>query len=875
MRPLPALVSWLLGRAVPRQRRDEVIGDLASDYAAMRARRSGAASLAWLTRETTSLFFAYVTAPIRRALDSAPLWLRDLQLTGRSLRRAPVAALAAAAMLATGLVALAVTFGLAQTLLLRPVSAAHGDALRRIGAMDQQGRLAFRLSYPEWQVIAERLARTTHTTIVNMQPIVTRVGGADLQTMAEVVDGGFFALIGTPLAIGRPLLSTDDLPGAPPAAVISEPFWRRQFAASPDALGQTLIINGHAFAIVGVARAIGSSSALGASVDAWLPLAHGDAVLNRGWRHDPRARWFTAFALPAADLAAVDAGLAVATRDLIGLHPELWRDRRLTTVDGRVLTGAQRTTVMTLLLVLGGLALLILVTAAANLAGVLLARTASLRRQIAIHLSIGASRAAIVRRQLLEGAAIGAAAAAVALALYTWVRAVLTEIALLPTLSLRLDLPLDAGVLSAVATAGVAAGALLSAGPAVWASRLELSPSMHDGGARTSGGRGFRRARRVLVTAQVALSFALIVGAALFMRTLAAMENVDLGFARDGLMAMDFDLEPSGMQTGGLAGAARDVLTRVEAMPGVVAAAMSNRAPVDQSTPAVRVRTSAEATAAVTEATFYLATDRYFSTVGLPLVAGRPFTRDESATAAPVVIVNQSLASRLRGDGDVVERQLFLGDETTPVRIVGIARDSRYRSLSEAARAHVYRPTPPALGLTLLVRTTDVDPHGALGAVQRVLDGTGPGVVGFFPRTLDDHLAIDLLPTQAAVSAATTLGSVALALSAVALYGLVAWFVELRRREIAVRLALGAAVWDVRRLVLREALAAAAPGILAGAVVAAALASGARRVLFGVTPLDPVAFAAGAVGLLMIVGVATYLPARRATAIDPAATLRG
>ena len=205
--------------------------------------------------------------------------------------------------------------------------------------------------------------------------------------------------------------------------------------------------------------------------------------------------------------------------------------------------------------------------------------------------------------------------------------------------------------------------------------------------------------------------------------------------------------------------------------------------------------------------------------------------------------------------------------------MVGVAADAKYRSIADAGASHVYRPAPAGFNLTLLVRTAD-NPRLALVAVQGVLDGVGPGVVGFFPRTMDDHLAVELLPARVAAAAATGLGAVGLLLSGVCLYGLTSWLVERRRREIGVRLALGARPSAVVRLVVAQAAWAAAPGVAAGAVLAAALSVAVRARLFGVGPLDPWAFAIGAIAMIAVVVLAALAPSARASRIDPVAILR-
>jgi predicted permease len=369
------------------------------------------------------------------------------------------------------------------------------------------------------------------------------------------------------------------------------------------------------------------------------------------------------------------------------------------------------------------------------------------------------------------------------------------------------------------------------------------------------------------------MSLALVVGAALFSRSLDTLAKVDAGFDRSRLVAMDFDVEPSSVPASTLPALAREAMARVSLIPGITGVAMSNRAPIDQSTPAVEV-SAGDGAMRVGDVSMYLATPDYFDTIGLPLVSGRGFTQVETDANADVVIVNEALANRLFSRGDAIDRTLTLAGDRTAMRVVGVARNSKYRTLAEPTRPHIYRPTAPQLSLTLLARTSG-DPYEALRTIQQTLDAIGPGLVGFFPRTLTDHIEVDLLPTRAAAAAAQWLGTLALGLAGVGLCGLVSWFVELRRREIGVRMALGASARDVRTLIVRQTLGAAWPGMVLGLLLAVALASLARSALFGVTPLDPVAIAAAIAALAALVTIASYLPTRRATRIDPATALRG
>ncbi|MGE0815495.1 MAG: ABC transporter permease [Vicinamibacterales bacterium] len=868
--PMPRAVVALLVWVVPGRHLADVLAELGSDYARIRRRQWRVIADGWLVWEAVKLTVAFALAAPGRLRSVAPLWYRDAQLMTRGLRRAPVAMLGAAATLAIGFLAVMITVGLTETLLLRPVSSTYGFELRRLATVDARGGDGYRLSFVELEVIREHVGDAGRISSANLQPVVLRADGADTQTMIEAVDGAYFDLVGTRMVAGRGLMATDDRAAAPPVAVVSEALWHRRFGADRSLLGRAIRVNGAAFTVVGIIAASGSASVIGSGVDAWTPLAHADAVLNPGWRTDQDARWFAGFVLPARSVAEIDARLAAAAAELARRQPERWRDRTLVARDGSVLVGRDRARVTTLLWTLGGLSLLILGAGAAGVGGALTARAAAARVQTAIHLSMGAGRVAVARRLVFEGAALGWIGGALALGLYVWMRRYLEEVALLPTLSFRLDLPLSTAGLAAAWVAAVVAGALLAVAPAVRASTIDTVAALAGGSRSVIGARS--RTRRLLVSAQVAVSTVRVVGAALFSRSLESLAAEDVGFPRAGLVAMDFDLEPTGPAVEGRGRLAREVLRRTAAVPGVLATAMSNRAPIDPSTPTVAVRPGRGA-ALVGDVSVNLVTEGYFVTVGLPLVAGRAFTQEECDRGADVVVVNETLVGALWPGDDAVGRSLVVGTDQRELRVIGVARDSKYRSMAETGRMHLYRPTPPGFGATLLARGAG-DPREALLALQAALDGVGPGVTGFFPRTLDDHLEIELLPTRAAAAAASLLGSLALLLSAAGLYGLVAWTVEQRHREIGVRIALGARPVDLVRLVVAEACASVGPGVLAGVLLAAGLAAAVRTGLHGIAPLDPVSFGIAVVALLAVVGVASWVPSRRAARVDPAVALR-
>lgn len=863
---LPRPVPWIVRAVVPGDRADSVLADLEDDHLRHQ-------SATWLLRETLSLTVAYLGARMARWPRLLTAVMRDGQMVMRGFRRGAAPLVTAAALLAVGDAAVLLAGALAEQLLLRPVSALHGAALRRVVTVDRQGRTMTRFSYPELQQIRDQVAESGEMAAVYLTPVVIRSNNADTQTMAEIVDGRYFALTGIQPVVGRVLVASDERPDAAPVAVIAEPFWRRRLDATPHVLGARIELNGAAYTVVGVADTMGSSSFLGASVDAWVPLGHADPIVNPGWRTNVGERWFTLFVLPYLGGPALESRLALAADALSRAHADPWRDRRLETADATVLIGSQRSAARMLALILGGLATLIMLAAGANVTGVLIARAAASQRAAAIHMSIGAGRGVVLRRQLLEGAFLGFGAGLLALLLYAWARTQLAEVTVLPTLALRLDLPLSGSMILMTIAAGSTLGLMLAIAPALWSTRLDLAQSLRGGDSRIGAGLLVARSRRALVSAQVCVSIVLLVGATLFVRSLNALVHADLGFPRDRLVAMDFDLEPVMRTDGRVPALGRAALTRISSLPQVEAAAMSNRAPVDTSTPTVEVRLPGHVLPAASDVTMYLATDAYFATVGIPITLGRAFSEAESLANADVVIINQSLAARLWPGESPLDRALRVSSDDRLRRVVGVARDAKYRTLTELATAHVYLPTPPALGLTLLARVIG-DPREAMRAMQTELNAIGPGVVGFFPRTMDDHLAVQLLPARVAAQAAAALGALALLLSGVALYALVAWFVVMRRREIGVRMALGASPAEVRRLVVGQAVWSAWPGAVVGLVLAMALAAAARSALAGVSAMDPVALAVGVGGIVLMVIAAAYGPSRAATQVVPLEALR-
>jgi putative ABC transport system permease protein len=882
---LPAWSVRLLTTTLPVRTAGAVIGDLTEDFTARAARSGVAHARRWLVRETFSIVGTYLAgrvtgrlSPLALARDLAQprgAW-RDLTQAMRSLGRSPGFTLLASLTLGAGLTTLIVTLGLVDALVVRPISLAHAETLRRIVIIERGGRQSLRVSNVERERIAQAASGIFAIAAASLQPALVRTEERSFQTLAEVVTGNYFSVLGARPVHGRLLAQGDDAAGAPAVAVISDAWWRG-LGRPPDILGRSIRVNSAAFTIVGVAPAVGTSSFLGASVDVWVPIAVSDAMMNPGWRTRLDERWFVLLARleQARDQAAADTALAHARDDLTRAIPDPWRDRRLRTAPPTVLVGSQRAMASRLAALLIGVAFMALAVVCTNVAALFFVRGATGRRAAAIRLSLGAARGAVLRQALCEGVLLSLGAAAFALVFYVAFRRALADVTILPTLSVRLDLPLTPDLVLMTTAAAVCGGVMLAVGPAWWLARVQVGRALRDQSGPISGGASVPRIRRALIAAQMAAALVLAVHAATLSRAMGRLEAIDIGVASDRLLAMDLDLEP--LDRAGRGGAVSgalvdDLLHRVRALPGVSSAAMASRAPVDWSTPTVDVvHVGSEAEARLRDVTFYAITPGYFDTVGLPLVRGRTFGDED--VGHDLVIVNETLGRALRTDGDVVGRTIRLEPQGRLARVIGVARDSRYRSLTESSQSHLYLPTKPGFGLALLIRT--VGPPGAMATtVQHALDSVGPGVQGFFPRTHRDHLAFDLLPLRTAAGAALAVGIVATGLCLIGLYGLLAWLVQMRRAEIGVRLALGATPRSIVWLVVGQGVRAALPGLIGGAILAVLTTPLAQSALAGVTTSDPSAYIAAILLLAGVVIAASWAAARRAAGVHPSESLR-
>lgn len=810
---------------------------------------------------------------------------RDLRLAARGLRRTPGLAAAATLTLGLGLGANTVIFSLVNALFGRPLPVAEPQRLVSIYTSDYSGSPWGATSYPDYADFREHQTAFDGLVAFTPTPVSLDLGAGGERALAELVSADAFDVLGLRPAAGRGLRAEDDL--APDVAVVSHALWQGRFGSDPGLIGRTLRLNGRPVTVVGVAPAGFRGLLRGLDVGVWLPLhaqelarPGSDGLSARGNRSLMLLGRLRPGVTPAQAQAQLD---ALAARQF-ERHREAWADlhgagRRLTLLpesESRVFPAARGPLAAFLGLLLASVGLVLLV-ACTNLAGLLLARASSRRREIGVRLALGASRARLVRQLLAESVLLALPGGALGVVLAAWGTRALSALQPPLPVPVHLDLGLDWRVVGFAFGLTLACGVLFGLAPALQSTRADLLPALHDGTGATAGARGLRL-RRVLVTAQVAVSLLLLGGAGLFLRSLANAHAIDLGFEPDGVLLASLDTALGGFGPDAARAAYEGALERVAALPGVEAVSLTTSVPLGLSggRRGVWVEGYAAQPGEDLEVASAAVGPDYFATLRLPLVRGRGFTRADRAGGPGVAVVNETFARRYWPGQDPLGKRLSTsGDQGPFLEVVGLARDAKYVTLGEDPRPFFYTALlqEGAGEATLLVRTSG-PPAASAGAVRAALLALDARLPVFDLRSLTASLGLALLPARLASLVLGSVGVFALALSALGLYGLVAWSAARRTREIGLRLALGASPRDVRRLLLRQGLSLAAVGLVLGLAATLGLGQLLRGFLYGIGPTDVPALLGATLLLGTTALAASLVPARRAMRVDPAAALR-
>jgi predicted permease len=829
---------------------------------------------------------------------------RDTLYAWRSLRRSPGFSAVAIVVLALGIGVNSAVFNLADLLLVRSVQVRDPERVFGIFAHNlERPDDAWRgFSYPEYREIREQSRALAEVAAFTMD--VVGIGERDdtRRSLVAYASSEYFRTLGVPLARGRAFSAAEESDRGAAVVVLSHTAWVRN-GADPNVVGTTVRVNGELHEVVGVAADGFTGSSALVAPDLWLPMAalerlgHSMQDNTAGSLADPENRVWMVFGRLAREASAADlaADLATLTARVTPRYPSRGNEAheyvsaplpRLS-VGNAPEPANPLTPLVVLLIAMSGALLLI---ACLNLANMFLARGAMRRTEIAIRQSLGGGRARLVRQFLAEGLLLAFASAAIGLVLGYWGTSwMLTSLAGMMPLGITLPFAAELKPWVAAATAGAAVAATLvfALGPALTATRTGLTSSLKENtGMRASRKRGVVRAPKgVLIAVQMALSLMLLTAGGLFVRAVFAAAQVTPGYALERGLIVELDPALSGYSEARTREIFTQALARLRALPQVEAAAVASNLAFGDITRDLGVRALGADDNSWAGANDFIIGEDYFDALGLPLLRGRGFTQAEASFGGTgVAIVDEPLAERLFGSIDVVGRQIEVPNGTAGaaalvLEIVGVAPGVRQAVFDRAPSAHLYVPLGQRFQSNLFVHvraTSGVDPASLFGRVRDELRAVDPDLPLLHIETLRDHRdgSVFIWLIRAGGQVFALMGLLALALAAVGIYGVRAFVTAGRTREIGVRMALGATSGSVVRQLLRESLQLTALGLAVGLVLAVGIARLLQSLLFEVSAFDPLVFGAATTVLAAAALLATYLPARRASRIDPLAALR-
>jgi len=823
---------------------------------------------------------------------------RDVRHAIRSLRKTPAFLAIVVLTLGLGIGANTAIFSLMDQVLLRPLPVhAPGELVLLDGPGAFMGRTmnAMTFSYPMYADFRDR--NEVFSGVLGRFPLaVTAVWrAASERAEGELVSGNYFDVLSVRPALGRVFNAADDrTPGGHPIAVLSYGYWQRRFGGDPRILNETITVNGHPLTIVGVSDRRFTGIQVGRSVDIMIPIMM-KAQMTPTWNDldNRRSRWLTVMARlkPGVTRTQAEAAMNVIYRQIneqeikdIPNGSESFR-KRFTSKHLDVLPGYKglfdlRREFSTPLIVLMSMVGVVLLISCANVANLLLARTTARYKEISLRLALGASRGRILRQQLVESGLLAIAGTVVGLVFAWWTGGLL--IAALPGDPAARTLSADPDFRVAFFALGVGVLTALIFGlvPALQATRASVTAALkEDSGSVTGSGRQ-ARLRLGLVVAQVALSMLLLAGAGLFARSLYNLKTLDPGFRVDSLFAFSIDPSLSGYGGDRLLSLYQRMQQELAVVPGIRNVSMSETGTLNGNewNMTIRVDGYQPKEGEDMSPTVDGVGPRYFETMGIPLVSGRDFTDRDVKGAPQVAVINETMAKYFfNGANPVGKRFGFARGSATDIEIVGVARDVRSLELKDRAPRFIYIPYAQDDSLTQLtfyVRGADAGGATAPTAIRQAVQRLDANLPIFDMKTMAVQVDESLFVERMVAVLSIAFGALATLLAAIGLYGVMSYAVTRRTREIGIRMALGAERSGVMWLVLKEVAIMAAAGIAGGLVVALWLTRQVQSQLFGLAPNDPATLAGATILLAFIAIVAGYLPARRATTIDPIRSLR-
>ena len=810
--------------------------------------------------------------------------IKDIRYAVRGLVKRPGFVAIAVITLALGIGANTAIFSLVNTVLLRTLPV---DRPGEIVSVSMRGKddsfSAF--SYPNYIDFRDRNEVLSGLLAYRFVPLSLSRGGANERVWGYEVSGNYFDVLNVKAIRGRTFLTEEDkAPLSNPVVVISYESWQRRFGGDPNLVGSDVLLNNHQFRVIGIAPEGFKGTEVVYKPEIWVPAAMMEWVEpGAKWLNNRNAKNFFAVGRlkPGVNSRQAEAALNLFAQQLAKEYPDTNEGQSVNIgATGFIIPDLRGAVVSFTWVMMAAVGLVLLVTCT-NLAGLMLARATDRRREIAIRLAMGANRLRLIRQLLTESILLSFVGGAAGVVLALWI--VKALLALKPPIDfpLAMDIEVDWRVLLFSLAVSLVAGAFFGLAPALQATRPNITTTLKDTAAQ--GGAARTRLRSVLVVAQIAISLVVLIAAGLVVRTLQQLQTMNPGFDPQNALSMSFDLGLQGYDPARGQQFYRQLMERVQSLPGVESAAIGDYVPLSLNFNSSNIFVEGKPAGRGENVPLSMVASvgpQYFKTMGTPLVQGREFTEQDQEKSELVAIVNETFVRRLlpelQSPSEAIGKRFSFGAPDRPLRrIVGVAKDGKYFNIAEDQRLFAWTPMSQDYSSngTVIVRTKN-NPEAMFAAVRGQVQAIDPNLPLFDVKTLTVHMQLALFPARVAASVLGVFGLVALMLSAIGVYGITSYAVAQRTHEIGVRLALGAQLSDVLKLVLRQGLKLTIIGAAIGVLGAYLATRAITSVLYGVSATDPLTFTVVSLLLVAVALIASYVPARRATKVEPLTALR-
>jgi predicted permease len=807
---------------------------------------------------------------------------QDVRYSLRMIGKAPGYAAIAILTLALGIGANTTIFSWINSTLLNPIPGLASPSEVVSLSLGRGADNPFPFTYPDFEMMRNGQQSFVGLTGANITPMSLTGKGKPERVWGMVASANYFDVLGVRPVLGRGFLPVEDeKPGGAPVAVISYRLWQTHFGANPGVLGQTIEINQHPYTIVGVAPAVFQGSQTGIRSEIWIPVMMEEQLIPRNdLLHDHHYFWLVVMGRlkPGVQPAQAQEEMTVLLKREVKNYPEEHRGHDSVTVYPlwRSPFGANQflSTLLPMLMTIAGLVLLL---ACANVANLMLVRSVGRRREIAIRMSLGASRWRLMRQLLVESLVLALAGGVIALSLTFWTAGTFMKFIPTTDFPISLGIRVDRAVLLATFVISVLTGVIFGILPALRSSSEAPVAVLKEDTGSASGGLRKARLASGLVVAQISLSLLLLVCAGLFIRSFMNAQEINPGFNSHNVLMVSYDLFTGGYSDEKGAAFDRELVAKLEALPGVQSVALSTRVPLGFGGGSTAVKPEgyvAQANESM-ETQVAITTPNYFQTLQIPMVKGRDFTLQDTMSSQRVAIVSETFVNRYWPNQEALGKQLNSDLTHEWFTVIGVARDSKVNGLNEKPTPFVYLPQYQIYRSTMIIlaRTTG-DPLAFGKTVEKTIHDLNADLVVFDITTLELREQIASFGQRVAGTFVGAFGLLALVLAAVGIYGVTAYTTRQRTHEIGIRMALGASKEDILRLVLGRGLRLTLVGVVLGLAAAFALTRYLGSLLLGVTSTDALTFSSVAILLCAVALLACFIPARRAMRVDPMVALR-